>query len=511
MNNKNPLNGIISVTKHKPKGVFTMLRHEPKQLSFHSELYNKIPENHMLKKASKVVDFSFINDLLADSYCKNFGRPAKEPEMMCKILFLQHLYNLSDERMETEGNLNLVFLYFLGLNPEDKLPDKSLYSKFRTRRVGEETLDEILEETVRQCVEHGLIESDGVSVDVTHIEANTIKKTPERIMKHLARKIMKNYEEEAGEVLEGAPEVPDYKEIEDHNEAKMVMKDYLLSVIDKVEDSAQTQISKTSDSIKKAKEILDDPKFLNQKGLRSLIDEDARVGRKSRTQSFYGYKTEFTMTTKERIITSVRTESGSYMDGNHLSSMLKATKKSGINIKEVFADKAYFRKPLLDELEELKITPYIPVSPLIYRIDESKYTYNKDADEWQCSYGNATEKKKYFKTSNKNGTFEGYKYYFEINQCKTCPLHDECAGKAARKILKLGKNTAEFYDISQYQKTEEFIEKYKERASIEGKIGEVKRFNGLYRARGYGRLSVSKQSKLTAIAANIKRIAALVP
>ncbi|MBU9720964.1 transposase, partial [Bacillus alkalicola] len=157
-----------------------MLRHEPKQLSFHSELYNKIPENHMLKKASKVVDFSFINDLLADSYCKNFGRPAKEPEMMCKILFLQHLYNLSDERMETEGNLNLVFLYFLGLNPEDKLPDKSLYSKFRTRRVGEETLDEILEETVRQCVEHGLIESDGVSVDVTHIEANTIKKTPER-------------------------------------------------------------------------------------------------------------------------------------------------------------------------------------------------------------------------------------------------------------------------------------------------------------------------------------------
>jgi hypothetical protein len=60
-----------------------MLRHEPKQSSFHSILYAKIPENHTLKNISLVVDFSFINKLLADSYCKDFGRPAKEPELMC--------------------------------------------------------------------------------------------------------------------------------------------------------------------------------------------------------------------------------------------------------------------------------------------------------------------------------------------------------------------------------------------------------------------------------------------
>ena len=42
------------------------------------------------------------------------------------------------------------------------------------------------------------------------------------------------------------------------------------------------------------------------------------------------------------------------------------------------------------------------------------------------------------------------------------------------------------YEISQYQKTEEFREKYKKRASIEGKNAELKRFHGLSRARGYG-------------------------
>jgi hypothetical protein len=33
------------------------------------------------------VDFSCIKELLADSYCAKFGRPAKEPEMMMKLLF----------------------------------------------------------------------------------------------------------------------------------------------------------------------------------------------------------------------------------------------------------------------------------------------------------------------------------------------------------------------------------------------------------------------------------------
>ena len=52
------------------------------QLSFYSLLYFKIPENHTLKLIKDAVDFSFINQLLEDSYCKYYGRPAKEPELM---------------------------------------------------------------------------------------------------------------------------------------------------------------------------------------------------------------------------------------------------------------------------------------------------------------------------------------------------------------------------------------------------------------------------------------------
>jgi IS5 family transposase len=404
-------------------------------------------------------------------------------------------------------------MYFIGINPEDTLPDKSLLSKFRTQRLEESTLDEIITEIVRQCVEKGIIKGTGVSIDATHIEANTIKKTPERLMKHLARKIIKTYEKENNKILENLPEVPNYKEIEDHKEAKAVMKSYLETVIDIVEKNISQNTGENNEIetvIKRAQEIIEDPKFINQKGVRSIIDEDARVGHKSKTQNFFGYKTEFVMTTDERIVTSVKTADGAYVDGTYANEMINQTLKAGVKFDEFYADKAYFRKPILNSIKEIEAKAYIPVSESVYRIDESKFSYNKDSDEWQCSQGNITVKKRYYKTKGKNrADREGYKYYFELKQCKDCPKHNECAKTSARKILQVGLNTAEFYEISQYQKTEEYLEKYKKRASIEGKNAELKRFHGLYRARGYGLLSVSLQSKLAVIAVNIKRIAAI--
>jgi len=488
------------------------LKSKSKQSSFHCLLYNKIPDNHILKQIKKVVDFSFINELLKDTYCENFGRPAKEPELMCKLLFLQHIYNLSDEKVITEASFNLTYLYFLDVNPEDILPERSLLSKFRKLKLGEQMLDEIIIEIVRQCMEKGILNDSSVSIDATHVEANTIKKTPERLMKHLARKIIKSYQEETKKELGNLPEVPDYKEISDHKQAKQVMKDYLETVIETAESNSTTVTPETAQMIVKAKEILDEPKFMNQTGIRSLIDEDARVGRKSKTSNFFGYKVEFIMTTDQRIITAVRTANGAYVDGTLIEELLSDTLSSGLTINEFYGDKAYFRKSILEKIEELEAQSYVPVSSSAYRIDESEYSYNKDSDQWFCSQGNETVSRKYFKRNRndaKSSIQEGYRYYFEKETCRSCPKHDDCAKKAVRKILYTGINTLEFYEISQNQKTDEFKEKYKKRASIEGKNAELKRFHGLGRAKSYGLVSMSKQAKLAAIAVNLKRIAAI--
>jgi len=487
-----------------------MLKKTSKQLSLYSILYEKIPENHILKVINKTVDFSFINKQLENSYSKKMGRPAKEPEMMAKLLILQYLYNLSDVKIIEEASLNLAYMWFIGINPDEELPDASLLAKFRTQRLKDTSIDDIIQEVVRQCIEKGIVKSHGLSIDATHTKANTIKKVPERIMKHLAKRIFKSIEKEQGEIpAEINTDIPDYKSITDHKEAKKVMKTYLETVIDKVqEDPVLSNIPKTQEAIEEANKILSDEKFMIQKGIRSLIDQDARVGYKSKMDSFFGYKVEFAMIPEERIITAVEISDGAYVDGNKFNDLYKRTKASTFDIKEFYGDKAYFRKPILDTLKEDKVEAIIPVSASVYKIDDTKFSYNKDSDQWFCEMGNCTIKKVYQKTKKTNDIF---RYTFDKNQCQNCIKRAECIGEKARaRVFKVGVHASEYYEYSQIAKTEEFKEKYKKRASHEWKNGEMKRFHGLDRARGYGLKSLSMQAKLTALAVNLKRIAALV-
>ena len=499
--------GIMEASK---VGDDKMLREESKQMSFYSSLYEKIPETHILKRIEKVVDFGFINDLLENSYCKNFGRPAKEPEMMMKLLFLEYIYNLSDVKVIEEASYNLAFLWFLGLNPEDKLPDASLLAKFRTQRMKDITLDDLMSEIVRQCIEQGLIKGDGLTVDTTHIEANCTKKVPERIMKHLAKRIFKGLEKDNGYIpVTVDTDIPNYEAIENHQEAKATMKEYLETVMEQAEEYAGES---TQYAIKEAKEVLSDERFILQKGLRSLSDKDARVGNKSKTKQFLGYKTEFTMTADERIITAVDVHSGSYVDGKEFNNLLDRTLETGVTVNELYGDKAYFRKDILEKLEQLRIKGYIPVSASVYKIDEELFSYNKDSDQWFCYMGNHTvSKKKTIQGNGRGDKYEIYSYIFKKEQCENCPHRDTCIGKGKGKSRKLRVTTSApiFYEISQEQKKPEFLEKYKKRSAQEWKNGEMKRFHGMSRARGWGLRSVTFQAKLTAIAVNLKRIAAL--
>ncbi|MGB0662950.1 MAG: IS5/IS1182 family transposase, partial [Pontibacterium sp.] len=38
-----------------------------------------VPQDHLLRKIDKVIDFSFIHDLVKDLYCPDNGRPALDP------------------------------------------------------------------------------------------------------------------------------------------------------------------------------------------------------------------------------------------------------------------------------------------------------------------------------------------------------------------------------------------------------------------------------------------------
>ena len=113
--------GIMEVTK----GGITMLKNLGQmemELSPYQGLYDAIiPKDHILRRLKENIDFSFVNPMLKKQYCEHFGRPAKEPEMIFKLLFLKKLYDLSDERVISSSQTDMAYKYFLGLAPEDKM------------------------------------------------------------------------------------------------------------------------------------------------------------------------------------------------------------------------------------------------------------------------------------------------------------------------------------------------------------------------------------------------------
>ncbi|AOW46231.1 hypothetical protein A4S02_04875 [Acetobacter ascendens] len=80
-----------------------------------------------LEAFSRTVDFeAFRPDLdkaLAYSDGSKGGRPPFDPVLMFKILVIQTLNNLSDERTEYLINDRLSFMRFLGLGLSDRVPD----------------------------------------------------------------------------------------------------------------------------------------------------------------------------------------------------------------------------------------------------------------------------------------------------------------------------------------------------------------------------------------------------
>ena len=90
-----------------------------------------------LEAFSRTVDFEvFRPDLdktLAYSDGSKGGRPPFDPVLMFKILVIQTLNNLSDERTEYLINDRLSFMRFLGLGLPDRVPDAKTIWLFRER------------------------------------------------------------------------------------------------------------------------------------------------------------------------------------------------------------------------------------------------------------------------------------------------------------------------------------------------------------------------------------------
>lgn len=99
------------------------------------------------------------------------GRPPFDPVLMFKILVIQALNNLSDERTEYLINNRLSFMRFLNLGPSDHVPDAKtawLCQKRLTQAGAIEILFNRFDATLRNA---GYLPMSGQILDATLIAA----------------------------------------------------------------------------------------------------------------------------------------------------------------------------------------------------------------------------------------------------------------------------------------------------------------------------------------------------
>ena len=100
------------------------------------------------------------------------GRPSIPPERLLRALLLQALYSIRSEiQLMEQLDYNLLYRWFVGLNPDDAVWDVTVFTKNRERLMDGEVSQHLLEAVLRQAAEHQLLSEEHFTVDGTLIAA----------------------------------------------------------------------------------------------------------------------------------------------------------------------------------------------------------------------------------------------------------------------------------------------------------------------------------------------------
>lgn len=135
-----------------------------------------VPQNHLLRKVDKYIDFSFVGERVRPYYSEDNGRPT-DPILLFKMMFIGYFYGIRSERqLEREIQTNVAYRWFLGLKLNDPVPHHSTISWNRRTRFKETNIfQEIFDEIVHKAINHKMVGGRVLFSDSTHLKANANK------------------------------------------------------------------------------------------------------------------------------------------------------------------------------------------------------------------------------------------------------------------------------------------------------------------------------------------------
>ncbi|MCR2808075.1 IS1182 family transposase [Paenibacillus soyae] len=423
-----------------------------------------VPADHLLRLVDKHIDFSFIDEKVRHLYSPDNGRPALDPLVLFKMIFLGYFYGIRSERqLEREIQTNVAYRWFLGLGLTDRVPDHSTISWNRRKRFNDTTIfQDIFDEIVIQAISHRMVGGRVLMSDSTHLKANANK---HKYTKEQIQKNTRDYMDELNAAVEAERREQGKKNLKPREE---------------VNEDKEVKVSTT------------DP-------------DSGFMVREGKPEGFF-YLDHRTVDVKYNLVTDVFVTAGNVHDSvPYLSRLDRQRERFGFNVEAVALDSGYLTTPICKGLEDRNIFGVIahrrfhPTQGLYHKWE---FTYDATRNLYVCPQNQELA----YRTTDRHG----YRHYAsDSKQCADCPMLQRCTrSRNHRKIVTrhIWEDSKEKVRLNRLSKSGKRLYR-KRKETIERSFADAKQLHGFRYCRLRGLRNVTEQALMTAAVQNMKKIA----
>jgi transposase len=419
-----------------------------------------VPQEHLVRKIDKAIDFNFIYDEVKDLYDVK-GKPSIDPVALIKIALIQYMFGIRSMRQTIkELEVNMAYRWFCGFGITDNIPHFSTFGKNYTRRFADtDVFEKIFARILNIAITNGFVNCKAAYIDSTHIKASANKK---KKREYFVKKETRDYHDKLFEEINEDRKENDKKEL-----------------IDK-DDDGEIKITK------------------------STTDPDAGEFHKGEHEKQFAYSAHVACDKNAFVLDFTVTPANKH-DSTEFSPLFKRIKNK-FNPKYIGLDAGYKTPAIAKEIID---SNSIPLFPYTRQKKHEKDMFYKKAfkyDPYYNCYICPCNERLEYSTTNRLGYRE---FKSDSGVCKNCPNLGKCTNSKNNTKLITRHLWQEYLD-----KAEEIRLSPKGKAlyakrsqTIERIFGDAKEKHGMRYTQLRGLKKVTLQVLLTFLCMNMKKVA----
>lgn len=422
-----------------------------------------VPEDHLLRKIERVMDYEWLYERLSPYYCHDNGRPGTDPVVLIKMVLIQHLFGIPSLRQTWQRIQDTnSYRWFLGYSLLDNIPHFATVSYAFCKRFPEELTTEIFEYILNKAINNRMVDPSEIFIDGTHIKASANKK---KYQKAQVKKAAKVYSEQLRQEVNAEREKLGKKPIDDD---------------DDLPDGGEA-VEKTV----------------------STTDPDSGVFSKGEHEKQFAYEAH-TACDKKGFVLGVEVTAGNVHDSVAWDKVYDdVTSKYDI---EFVAMDAGYKTPWITKKTfdggKIPVLPYTRSKTKKEHYRPWEYTYDPANDTYICPHGGILR----HTTTDKDGKRT---YRSTPSHCKDCPYKAKCGANEKGQKLYMTHIWQEYLDLAeQVRKTERGKAIYARRKeTVERVFADAKEKHAMRYTHHRGLAAVTRWVKLKFAAMNLKKLA----